>query len=998
MMLPLLQHLVDMPEVMRADFGVSLILLVASFLLTELLRPKPKVEDARPAGLGDFKFPTATEGRVNPIVFGRVMLEGMNVTWYGNLLAVPIFTKIKKNLWSSFNATTGYQYFLGLQGGLCRGTLSAIRRFWIGESLVWTGNLTADGTISVDLPELFGGNSVGTGGVQMDLQVYMGSSSQTANDYLNTFQADVLIGSNTQPTYAGSAYVVARRLGGVGQTIPTLLAQLGQWAGGAYVGNSESIKPWKFEVERFPALFPGQTGTQNKIGSEGDCNPINVIYEYLTNAEWGRGFPAADIDTGASSSFLTAALTMITESNGFSFVLAADMESGDFIKEIERQIDGVVFINHRTGKWTIKLVRNDYDINTVPEFTDDNIRELQSYERGSWVETTNQLQVEFDHRANDYKLSNALAQDTANMLMQGGGTFSTLHVVAGKVKYPGVKNSLLASQIASRDLRSKSFPLARATVTTNRTFWQLTIGSPVAFTRAALGITKLAMRVLKIDFGTITNNAQTFWLVQDSFQFLDGAFSAPPATNWSAPVVTTSAYATNDQLAFEAPRAVLVRDPEYLGDPRVSKIMAAVRSSGGEISIQIGQRNAAGAPSGAYAVAGQIAGAIYAGELSTSLAAGVANPTSSITVLATPNTQTEIEASFDDTTTLAELGTGLAQLILIDSEFMLVRSAATSGANVLLQNVYRGALDSVQAAHAANARVYLIFLSSGLSDAVITNTYNVDVELRMQTESETFAGAVTAISFTMDKRPFRPYAAAAFLYNGAGSPFTTPSMEGAGSGLGGYRIDVAWWRRKFDTANEIDSLLADDTSVDASTDYQLTVRADPTGANTLVGAVSAWTAGPGPLQVTRADILTAAAAGTLLRFTLRTRHDYDVETAIESRYDLLHDVTPTSAFTGLFYFGGGVAVNVPTASYTAAATGTFTVNIGSVQSTAAIEVSLNGGAFASVIAAGLTTGTFSATSADTIRLRRTVNETPNPQVVELKNPSAATVAYGTFSG
>ena len=40
---------------------VTLLLFVVTIVLSELLRPKPDIEDARPAGLGDFQVPTTTE-------------------------------------------------------------------------------------------------------------------------------------------------------------------------------------------------------------------------------------------------------------------------------------------------------------------------------------------------------------------------------------------------------------------------------------------------------------------------------------------------------------------------------------------------------------------------------------------------------------------------------------------------------------------------------------------------------------------------------------------------------------------------------------------------------------------------------------------------------------------------------------------------------------------------------------------------------------------------
>ena len=57
-------------------FWVLLLINVITFLVTELLRPKPNIENAKPAGLGDFPVPTATEGRAVPLRWGRGRISG----------------------------------------------------------------------------------------------------------------------------------------------------------------------------------------------------------------------------------------------------------------------------------------------------------------------------------------------------------------------------------------------------------------------------------------------------------------------------------------------------------------------------------------------------------------------------------------------------------------------------------------------------------------------------------------------------------------------------------------------------------------------------------------------------------------------------------------------------------------------------------------------------------------------------------------------------------
>lgn len=54
---------------------------------------QPKPQSAPPAGLGDFKVPTAEEGREIPVLFGTRALEGPNIVWYGHLRTVAVKKK-----------------------------------------------------------------------------------------------------------------------------------------------------------------------------------------------------------------------------------------------------------------------------------------------------------------------------------------------------------------------------------------------------------------------------------------------------------------------------------------------------------------------------------------------------------------------------------------------------------------------------------------------------------------------------------------------------------------------------------------------------------------------------------------------------------------------------------------------------------------------------------------------------------------------------------------
>ena len=53
--------------------------------------------------------------------------------------------------------TVGYWYGLGAHLALCHGPLDAITEIRVGERVAWSGNVTGNTTITIDNPNLFGG-------------------------------------------------------------------------------------------------------------------------------------------------------------------------------------------------------------------------------------------------------------------------------------------------------------------------------------------------------------------------------------------------------------------------------------------------------------------------------------------------------------------------------------------------------------------------------------------------------------------------------------------------------------------------------------------------------------------------------------------------------------------------------------------------------------------------------------------------------------------------
>jgi len=243
----------------------------------ELLRPKPQFDEPTPGSLGDFRFPTIGEGRPLPIVWGTCHLKGPMVTWYGDLVIQAIKKNVKTGLFSSEDVTVGYKYFLGVQLVLCSGEIDEVLQVRFDDRPpAQSSSLSGDKlTLTVDAPNMFGGDE-SEGGVQGNIDVYLGTKTQDPNDYLES-----RIGDNL-PAWRGVCYAVFR---------------------GFYFGTSPYIKNVSMVLRRCPNRLGLGDGDHN---INGDANPAAMIHDLLTSppSENGLGIPAGLLDLDSFRAFV----------------------------------------------------------------------------------------------------------------------------------------------------------------------------------------------------------------------------------------------------------------------------------------------------------------------------------------------------------------------------------------------------------------------------------------------------------------------------------------------------------------------------------------------------------------------------------------------------------------------------------------------------------------------------------------------------------------------
>lgn len=262
-----------------------------------------------------------------------------------------------------------------------------------------------------------------------------------------------------------------------------------------------------------------------QLVQSGDMNPSHIIRECLTDTSWGLGYTAADID---DTSFTDAADTLFAEEFGISLLWSQQTPIEDFILDILRHIDGTLYVHPRTGKFTLKLIRDDYTVGTLPILDESNIISISDYKKPTIGELTNYVTVKYWDRSTSED-SAISVQDIALAQQQGS-------VVSSTIPMPGITRGSLATRVASRELTALSNPLITCTIIGNREAASLNIGDAFKLSWPKFGLTETVMRVTNAQFGTLTDGRVKIECVQDVFGLPTAVFSKPTDSSFVSPI------------------------------------------------------------------------------------------------------------------------------------------------------------------------------------------------------------------------------------------------------------------------------------------------------------------------------------------------------------------------------------------------------------------------------------------------------------------------------
>lgn len=399
---------------------------------------------------------------------------------------------------SSKSVTVGYKYYLGMHMVLCHGPIDRLLEVRVDGKTAWSGNSTG-GAISINSPDLFGGESR-EGGVTGTVDIDMGGSAQGANSYLASKLGTPL------PAFRGVVGAVLRQV---------------------YIGLNPYLKRWSWVAQRLTTRTDGEAQWYSAKAAIGeDMNPAHIIYECLTDRDWGMGYLASDLDV---TSFTAAADRLYSEGMGISLIWDKQKEIEEFIGVILKHVDGVLYVDRTTGLFTFRLTRGDYDRDSLLVFDESNIISVDKFNRPTYSELINSVTVVYK-MARSSKNNAVTVQDIALAQIQNATIGTT-------IQYPGFRNGTIAAKVCARDLAARSTPLVFCTLQTTRAGTALNIGDVFRLSWPQYGLTDVVMRVTNIQIGADpTDQKVKVDCVQDVFDLNDAVYAAPPVSEWENPV------------------------------------------------------------------------------------------------------------------------------------------------------------------------------------------------------------------------------------------------------------------------------------------------------------------------------------------------------------------------------------------------------------------------------------------------------------------------------
>lgn len=246
---------------------------------------------------------------------------------------------------SSKAQTIGYRYYFDIHFGLGL-PIDEICQIRASGKVAWSGSVTNNGQVYISAPNLFGGDK-GEGGLEGTLDMMFGEESQT---------------------------VVSRLAAMLGGIVPAFRGVTTAFYSGLVTSMNPYPKSWMILRrggnrlwDDGGAWYPEKQFIWLANNAIKSMNPAHILFLMYTGRRF-RGLPREYMDTTA---WRTAADQLYSEQFGLCLEWKRSDSFKSFRDSVLAHISAEVYLDRSTGLISIRLLRDDYDVNKLPLFDED---------------------------------------------------------------------------------------------------------------------------------------------------------------------------------------------------------------------------------------------------------------------------------------------------------------------------------------------------------------------------------------------------------------------------------------------------------------------------------------------------------------------------------------------------------------------------------------------------------------------------------------------------
>ncbi|MBR0568002.1 hypothetical protein J5J83_17915 [Azoarcus sp. L1K30] len=621
---------------------------------------------------------------------------------------------------SGKKVTIGFKYLMGIHMGVSRGPVNELVQIDAGGKTAFSGSVTASVPVVIAQPKLFGGDKK-EGGIDGTLHVMMG-----------------------EPTQTPPAELVSM----LGEDVPGFRGVLTMFFDGLVSSMTPYIKPWKMRLRRSTAGWDGEVWYPEKAmiplagGNIHAMNAAHIVYESLTNRDWGAGI---DRSRFSDSAFRAVADALYAE--GFGLCLRWNRQDtvANFVQLVIDHIGASLYQSRFDGLFHLKLIRDDYVAAELPLFDEDTgLLGLDEDENGAASGAVNEVIVKWKDPIKD--------EDRQTRERNLAAIVSDGQVISTSLEFKGLPTAELAGRVAAREVRLRSSQIKRFKVRLDRRGYRIEPGDVFRIRSTARGIGDLVVRAGRCEDGTLTDAAITITVVQDIFGLPSAQMSSNQPAIWAAP--DRSAVPVTVRRVMER----TWRDIAATTDPANLNL---VDSTAGYVSVLAAKPTSMSIDFGLQTRVGS-------GDWIDTDAAGDFVPSG---VLSAPLSVVDTAFSLSSVIDGDQIEAGA--IAVVDDEIVRVDSwdAAT-----MTGTIGRGCLDTVPASHSAGARMFVMegAATDGLAYGPGTT---VEVRVLPNTSQEQLDPVDASVdSIVVSQRQGRPYPPGRLRINGIAYPDTASGV------------------------------------------------------------------------------------------------------------------------------------------------------------------------------------------------------------------------------